>query len=106
MRAVVVTPTSIELKDVADLRAVIGGYLESLSVGENFICFIDEDGKVKGLPVNEYATSLIVAMLHVRGRCLLPGDYIVGTAVFVGMSGENEGDIPESVIDEYFPELK
>jgi hypothetical protein len=106
MNAVVVTPSTVEFQHVTDLHAALGGYLEALSVGENFICFIDEDGKAKNLPHNRRATEVILAMLAKRDRTLLTGDFIVGTAIFVGVDGENEGDLPESVITEYFPEVR
>jgi hypothetical protein len=104
MKAIVVTPEKVEFRFITDLHQTLGGYLECLSVGENFICFIDEDGKAKGLPVNLTATAIIEGMLDKRGRRLLPGDQIVGMAIFVGMDGEDEGDIPEEVVKEYFPE--
>ena len=106
MKAVIITPTTIELRPITDLRAALGGYLEALPVGEGFLCFIDEDGKAKQLPPNELATNVIQAMLAKRGRSLLPGDGIVGPAIFVSVDEDgNEGDLHESVIREYFPEL-
>jgi hypothetical protein len=105
MKAIVVTSDTIEFQDIADLHQAIGGYLEALSVGENFICFIDEEGKMKGLRFNQPATDIIQAMLAKRGRSMLPGDVIAGKAIFVGVDGENEGDIPREVVEEYFPDM-
>jgi hypothetical protein len=105
MKAIIVTPNTIEFQNISDLHATLDGYLEALSVGENFICFIDEDGKAKGLRPNQRATDIIQLMLAKRGRSMLPGDMIVGMAIFVGVDGEDEGDLPESVIAEYFPEF-
>ena len=104
MKAIVVTPEKIEFRMVTCLHETLDGYLEALSVGENFICFIDEDGKAKRLPLNLTATRIIERMLDKCGRQLLPGDQIVGTAIFVGLDGEDEGNVPREVVEEYFPE--
>ncbi len=102
VKAIVVMDT-IKFAQVHDFHAVLGGYLEALPVGEGFTVFIDEDGKAKGLPHNERAESIIRAMLSVYGRSMLPGDYIVGPAIFVGIDDEgNECDLPTSVIQEFF----
>jgi hypothetical protein len=105
MKAIIVTPDTIEFQFITDLHETLGGYLEALSVGENFICFIDEDGKAKGLRHNQRATDIIQLMLAKRGRSLLPGDTIVGKAIFVGVDGEDEGDIPREVVEEYFSDM-
>lgn len=106
MKAVIVTPNTIELRPITDLAKTLGGYLEALPVGEDFLCLIDEDGKAKNLPFNPLATNIIQAMLAKRGRSLLPDDWIVGHAIFVSVDEDgNEGDLHESVIREFFPEL-
>jgi hypothetical protein len=105
MKAIVVTPDTIEFRFITDLHATLGGYLEALSVGENFICFIDEDGKAKGLRPNQRATDIIQLMLAKRDRTMLPGDVIAGKAIFVGVDGEDEGDIPREVVEEYFSDM-
>lgn len=106
VKAVVVRPDSIELASVHDFHAVLGGYLEALPVGEGFTVFIDEDGKSKGLPHNARAEAIIRAMLAKYQRVMLPGDYIVGPAIFVGIDDNgDETDLPDSVLKEYFPQF-
>ena len=114
MRAIVVwsihDSVVIEQKDFKDWedikKELNGGYLEMLPVGEDFTVYIDEDGKGKILPYNPGATAIIKAMLCQAGRTLLPGDYIVGPAVFVGIKpgaeGPEECDLPVHVIRRYF----
>ena len=46
--------------------------------------YFDEDGKAKGLPLNQLASRF----LRERGVRLFPGDYIAGTAVLVGPATE------------------
>ncbi len=106
MKAIVVRPNSIELQEIIDLHAVLGGYLEALPVGEGFTVFIDEDGKAKELPRNDRADSIIRAMLAKVDRIMLSGDYIVGPAIFVGIDEEGFAvDLPDAVLKEYFSEL-
>jgi hypothetical protein len=73
-----------------------GGYLEALrGMLAAAVCYLDEDGKSKGLPANAPATRF--CREHVG---LWPGDYIVGTMVVLGaMPGrEEESDVPAWVV--------
>ncbi len=103
MKAIVVLPNCIELREVTDLHETVGGFFQCLPVGEDFTVFIDEDGKAKGLPRNQRAEDIIRRMLDKVDRTLIPGDFIVGPAVFVGLDGGDEVDLPEEVIKEFFP---
>ena len=107
-KTVIVTPdVQVAVRVVNNFQAALGGYLEALPVGEGFTVFIDEDGKAKGLPRNEKAESIVRAMLAKNGRIMLPGDYLVGPAIFVGIDDDgNAVDLPDAVIQEYFPELR
>ncbi len=107
-KTVIVRPdVQVAVRVVNDFQAALGGYLEALPVGEGFTVFIDEDGKAKGLPRNERAESIIRAMLAKNDQTMLPCDHIVGPAIFVGIDEEgNACDLPASVIQEYFPELR
>jgi len=119
MKAVVITPfapsskmASIEVKDIDGFHGAKaelgGGYIEVVPVGENFSLYVDEDGTAKGLTPNWPATLITKAMLANVGRMMLPGDYIKGVAVFVGIKEEDDGltecDLPEEVIKEFFQE--
>lgn len=65
---------------VKQIQTLLGGYMESviLPCGQHMLC--DEDGKSKGLPVNQVATTLAA----------IPGDYIVGD-VIVAIQEELDG---------------
>jgi hypothetical protein len=76
------------------LRKVIGGWLEMVSERE-WCAFLDEEGKLKGLPANEPATLLA----HSLGWRM--GDFLVGTVMFLGPVDE-EGEstpVPDVVLD-------
>ena len=45
--------------------------------GEGFL-LVDEEGKLKGFPINEEATAMAV-----RAGALFIGDFIVGNAIFL-----------------------
>ena len=50
-----------------ELKEVVGGYIEIISLPDDFLMVLNEEGKLKGLPFNEQASQLIP-----------PTDYIVG----------------------------
>lgn len=111
-RAVVVyTDNNIvicDIKDYNDIKNLLGGWLEVVLVGSDFILYVDEDGISKCLPRNDIATKLTAEMLAVQGReFAYHDDDIKGTAIFIGQKHvPDEGlvccDIPDRVIQEYF----
>lgn len=83
-----------------DFRRLIGGgWLEGVgaSIGDDWTGYCDEEGRLKGLPVNEKATALARALGW-------PGDFLVGAVVFVGLDhrgedGAVEVDVPQRIIE-------
>lgn len=77
-----------------DLQEIVGGYIEFLRFpGRNDVaCFVNEDGKLIGLPENRRATEILSP--------LYPGDFIAGPLVICGFdpeSGENR-ELPADVL--------
>jgi hypothetical protein len=72
------------------LQAHVGGYIEALPVGRQFL-IVNEEGKLLGLPVNAAATELMAS-----ATALAIGGGIVGTAVLLDraefMSAEEMND--------------
>ncbi len=65
-------PTDGFSYSLAELKAAIGGgHLEFLGLGDGRLMVFDEEGKLKGFPINEAATLLAQPRLG-------PGDYLVG----------------------------
>lgn len=62
------------------LQGLVGGYVEAVDLG-NCVMLVDEEGKIKGKPINYYNYLL--------------NDYICGTAVFVGTEGEEFASLDE-----------
>lgn len=111
MKCVVIYPGQAPILKEVDgykgLVAEVGGYIELVGVGEDFSCYVNEDGIALGLSRNEAATKVVTNMLDNVGRSLLPGDYIKGAAVFCGASENGEDtDIPDNVVDTYFADLR
>ena len=72
-----------EIREVEnDLRVfqeIVGGHIEIIMFVENIICVCNEEGKLKGLPLN-FITS---------------GDFIVGDVFFCIADGEEFGSLEE-----------
>lgn len=54
------------------VKEIIGGYIETVPCNDGSLMLLDEEGKLKNLPPNPAATSLVT---------LFPGDFISGTAI-------------------------
>lgn len=67
------------------LQNAVGGYIEAVDLGDNLTMWLNEEGKLNGLPHNENAQFYFDLRFG-------PGvDYIVGNAIFTGGT-DNEGD--------------
>lgn len=60
-----------------NLQKIVGGYIETVPVGEKHVLIVNEEGKLQGLPVNFH-----------MGLC----DTIVGTSILLGVKGEEFTD--------------
>lgn len=82
--------------DLDALTAAVGGYVEAVGMtreGDDAILWLNEEGKLEGLPRNESATLIAHSF-----EAIQTADYIAGSAVFTGAPDEN-GDttsLPES----------
>jgi hypothetical protein len=76
------------------LNEAVGGYLTAVGTREGWVAYINEDGKGLGLPPNFQADLLARAL----GFPFRHGDYLVGTAVFLGRNGVNETSVPDTVL--------
>lgn len=52
-----------------EMQQAVGGYIEMIPTNDGCIMILNEDGKMKGLPLNSVATSMVT---------LFQGDFIVG----------------------------
>jgi hypothetical protein len=78
------------------IKSVVGGWLEAIHpTGDQYgvwHAYVDEEGKLKGLPPNPVATGFVTG-LGWRG-----GDVLCGPVVILGEDGEGEeADAPEQV---------
>lgn len=69
------------------LQRLVDGYIEVCPLAEDMVMIINEEGKLRGLPKNFWMEVI--------------GDYIVGTAVFVGVDGDEFDDVPVTLSELY-----
>lgn len=88
-------------QSLESFQSLVGGFIEGLTLTEEVSAYINEEGKLAGLPVNATGDILIRELLSASGRRLLPGDVIVGPVVFVGAPDDEEGwdaSVPEEFL--------
>jgi hypothetical protein len=89
------------LPDLDTLQGLVGGPLQALRMSNYGVLYINEEGKFTGDVPNRWAT-LLTRHLDVG---MAPDDYVVGTAVVVGVTsptGEYDGeehDVPDRTVE-------
>lgn len=77
------------------LQSKVAGYIEAVS-GSRWVAYVNEEGKLEGLPTNWTATASLNELLP----SFAGHDVIVGTAVFLGVRADGaETDVPQRIID-------
>lgn len=78
---------------LSDMQAAVGGYIElALTSLPGVIAYINEEGKLQGLPLNVAATALLK----------YPNDdFVVGNMLILGAPDKNgdDTDVPEGTLD-------
>lgn len=65
-------------KSLENLQKTVGGYIETVTLAEDFVVICNEEGRLLGLPNN----------------CDICGVNFVGTIILCGIDGDDFGDIP------------
>lgn len=79
--------------DLRVYQETVGGYIETLPVGEDAVMVLNENGKLDGLPVNfwiEWGSTGISFHAEPRGYI---SDAICGTIIIVGAGEEDFEDL-------------
>jgi len=105
MRALLIEIRSTEIVDVPEdpmgaltyLKDLVGGWIESIPMPMNCHAFINEEGKLIGLPINPLATTLYNLAVH-------GSDMVAGNAVVFGPPNEDGDETP--VTDEFLTFVK
>lgn len=86
-------PTKIQAGDYKHLQSLVGGIIEGIHFGEDAFAYINEEGKLIGLELNEFAT-LLFQLQHNTA------DFICGPMVMVGPADDdgNDTDLAEASI--------
>lgn len=105
MKAILITPENeIEVLDedfdLKTIQSYLGGWIQVINFGPDnphFFAYINEEGKLNGLPENEIVTTF----WYNSGERILLGDVIVGNALFFGQVDDegNETDVPDDLIE-------
>lgn len=88
VRALIVHPDGREDRcsinpTLAALQAVVGGYIEHVTVTPKVHAYVNEEGLLQGLPYNQEAS-------------LVTGRHLVGPVIFLGSTPDgDEADLPE-----------
>lgn len=94
LEAVAGVAAVVEIDPTLDtLQAIVGGYIESVSVRDGWHLYCNEEGKLDGLAVNPVATDFL--------RAAYPGfaDWICGDVVVLGDNEDgSEADVPDEAI--------
>lgn len=78
--------TIVETNGLDDLQAAVEGFVEPVA-GEDFTAWVNEEGKLKGMPFNPRADRF----LHLAIPALSTWDCIVGPVIITG-GADDEGD--------------
>lgn len=70
-----IKPMNGQYYTLQELQHYVGGYIETLTFSNGKVLVFDEEGKLKGRPVNRIATAWIT----LDGLC----DFIAGDAVLI-----------------------
>jgi hypothetical protein len=97
-----VTPANGKIFTLAELTAVVGGYIEALPAPDGRMCYLNEDGKRLQLPVNVRATILLFAHFDAATHLVvLPaGDVIVGDVILCSLAETGDDDADDDDDDE------
>lgn len=77
------------------LQKHVGGLIELLRLPHNTDCYINEEGKLIGLPPNPVA----LGVFNFLGGQLFEGDYISGPMVMIGHDGNgNVADLASDLL--------
>lgn len=85
-----VTPANGKTFTLAELQGFVGGYIEIvptvIGLDNPLHMYVNEEGLLKGMPYNEYATALLPAAYH------RAGNVIVGDAILLRRNEEEKDD--------------
>lgn len=85
---------------LADFQRIVDGYIESVT-GDGWHLYCNEEGKLRGLPINMVATKLAHELFGHNWRNTTEPyfDILVGNVVFIGNAPDGEeADVPQYIV--------
>lgn len=74
----IVRPKNNKKFSLEELQGFVGGYIEVVNTNGKTVMYVDEEGKLKGKPINSVATRLMHQSYVDMGDC------VVGDALLIG----------------------
>lgn len=84
-----VTPKNGKSFELGEMNQFVGGYLEALQLFDGRVMWLNEEGKLNGLPYNHEANFIAHQLAEIA-----PGDHIVGN-VLIATRAETGDDEEE-----------
>ena len=79
------TPSN-KVPELEWMQGIVGGYIERVHVhykGKPTWMIVNEEGLLKGLPINQKATDIYLTHARIQGMEVLPGACIVGAVIIL-----------------------
>lgn len=92
------TTRLVENADYHAINAAVGGWIEGIPVDADVRIYVNEEGKLNGLPANPVADEFWAEVFPREHR--MPGDFLVGPVAIFGPE-DDEGDstdVPDWVL--------
>lgn len=83
------TVKELETLSLESLQEGVGGWVQAIDIRHDVTMWLNEEGKMEGLPLNPVAQAL-------WNQAFGQTDYIVGNAVFTGGTDEDGQTLPLS----------
>ena len=88
-----VTPADGKQFTLAELQSMVGGYIEAVRLSLETVMWVNEEGKLRNLPINSLATN--IAATFRMGAATLWNDRIVGDVVVANRTESGDRDEDE-----------
>ena len=85
-----VSPASGKAFTLVELNRMVGGYLEALNLDDGRIMWVNEEGKLHGLPLNPVADRIAHSQTGIAPWDRVVGDVVIATPEESGDGEEEE----------------
>lgn len=87
-----VTPANGKRFKLEELQKFVGGYIEPVYLNDGRIMWVNEEGRLDGLPFNAIAYDMTRRMTRLDPGNIIVGDVLVATRAETGDEEEDDDD--------------